>query len=198
MPLQNLTTVTPASVITNPILYSPTNTNGSGVSNGRIFPRVFGNKRLEGILARLDDDKIDYNHFINNMDEGNPQIVLEFLLEANRIHSLAAFLSEDDLFVIFKYFNDFLARNYQAGTFQRLKELKIYKPLWSEKYINLNFTGSSLMANTQTSSSPIITNGNTTNSNNPTNQPWVNFKIYFSNGRLDFLFYFQRHSPKRI
>jgi hypothetical protein len=90
MPIQNLTTTSPASVITNPILYSPNNTNGSGVSNGRIFPRVFGNKRLEGILARLDDDKIDYN-FINNMDEGNPQIVLDFLLEANRIHSLSAF-----------------------------------------------------------------------------------------------------------
>jgi hypothetical protein len=106
--------------------------------------------------------------------------VLDFLLEANRIHSLAAFLSEDDLFVIFKYFNDFLARNYQAGTFQRLKELKIYKPLWSEKYINLNFTGSSLTANASSqaasSSSPIIANGNATNTNNPTSQPWVNFK----------------------
>lgn len=122
-----------------PMLSSP---NG-GLTNGRIFPRVFGNKRLEGILARLDDDKIDIN-LINNMDEGNPQIILDYLLEANRIHSLSAFLSEDDIFVIFKYFNDFLARNYQAGTFQRLKELKVYKPLWSEKYINLNFTGSSL------------------------------------------------------
>ena len=165
MPVQNLTASSPASVITNPILYSPNNTNGNGVSNGRIFPRVFGNKRLEGILARLDDDKIDYN-FINNMDEGNPQIVLDFLLDANRIHSLSAFLSEDDLFVIFKYFNDFLARNYQAGTFQRLKELKIYKPLWSEKYINLNFTGSSL---SQPNLMGPVPNGGVANANNVPN-----------------------------
>ena len=170
--IQSLTTaISPASVITNPILYSPGNTNGNGVSNGRIFPRVFGNKRLEGILARLDDDKIDYN-FINNMDEGNPQIVLDFLLEANRIHSLSAFLSEDDLFVIFKYFNDFLARNYQAGTFQRLKELKIYKPLWSEKYINLNFTSSSLIASHAQLSST-ITNAALPNGNANSNVPNV-------------------------
>ncbi len=119
---------------------SPTVVNSLTLTNnqnGRVFPRVFGNKRLEGILARLDDDKIDLN-LVNNIDEGNPQILLEYLLEANRIHSLSAFLSEDDIFVILKYFNDFLARNYQAGTFQRLKELKIFKPLWSEKYINLN------------------------------------------------------------
>jgi hypothetical protein len=107
----------------------------------RIFPRVFGNKRLEGILARLDDDRIDIN-LMNNIDEGNPQIIIDYLLEANRVHSLSAFLSEDDVFVILKYFNDFLARNYQAGTFQRLKELKMYKALWVEKYINLIFTTS--------------------------------------------------------
>jgi hypothetical protein len=81
------------------------------------------------------------------MDEGNPQIVLDYLLEANRIHSLNAFLSEDDIFVILKYFNDFLARNYQQGTFYRLKELKIFRPLWSEKYINLNFTVASAPLN---------------------------------------------------
>ena len=56
-------------------------TNGNGP---RLFPRVFGNKRLEGILARLDDEKIDLN-LLNNIDEGNPQILLEYLLEANRI-----------------------------------------------------------------------------------------------------------------
>lgn len=84
----------------------------------RVFPRVFGNKRLEGILARLDDDKIDAL-LVANMDEGNPQIILDYLLEANRCHSLSAFLSEDDVFVILKYFNDFLARNYSASTFHR-------------------------------------------------------------------------------
>jgi hypothetical protein len=117
----------------------------SSMQNGqRLFPRVFGNKRLEGILARLDDEKIDLN-LLNSIDEGNPQICLDYLLEANRIHSLSAFLSEEDNFVLLKYFNDFLARNYQSGTFQRLKELKIFKPLWSDKYINLNFTGSAVL-----------------------------------------------------
>lgn len=89
-------------------------------SNGsaRIFPRVFGNKRLEGILARLDDDKIDAA-LVMNIDEGNPQIILDYLIEANKCHSLSAFLSEDDIFVILKYFNDFLARNYSASTFHR-------------------------------------------------------------------------------
>ena len=125
-------------------------TNGNGP---RLFPRVFGNKRLEGILARLDDEKIDLN-LLNNIDEGNPQILLEYLLEANRIHSLSAFLSEDDIFVILKYFNDFLARNYQAATFQRLKELKIFKPLWSDKHINLNFPGCAPAAPTAASAMP--------------------------------------------
>ena len=120
--------------------------SSSATGFNRLFPRVFGNKRLEGILARLDDEKIDIN-FINLMDEGNPQIVLDYLLEANRIHSLNAFLSEDDIFVVLKYFNDFLARNYQQGTFYRLKELKIFKPLWSEKYANLNFTVTSSTVN---------------------------------------------------
>lgn len=87
-------------------------------SSSRVFPRVFGNKRLEGILARLDDDKIDANLVIN-IDEGNPQLILDYLIEANKCHSLSAFLSEDDIFVILKYFNDFLARNYSAGTFHR-------------------------------------------------------------------------------
>lgn len=128
---------------TSPTLSSA---NTASFLSSRVFPRDFGNKRLEGILARLDDDKIDII-YINNMDEGNPQIILDYLLEANRIHSLSAFLSEEDIFVILKYFNDFLARNYQAGTFQRLKELKIYKPLWSENYINLNFTASTNPAN---------------------------------------------------
>lgn len=135
----------------------------NSIGSGRIFPRVFGNKRLEGILARLDDDKIDIN-LVNNIDEGNPQIILDYLLEANRIHSLSAFLSEDDVFVILKYFNDFLARNYQAGTFQRLKELKIFKPLWSEKHINLNSHAANLQPPT-TPPPPAAANGSSLNLN---------------------------------
>ena len=165
-----------------PLLTIPNGTNGNGinhfgspnsVSNQRIFPRVFGNKRLEGILARLDDDKIDMN-LVNNLDEGNPQIILDYLIEANRIHSLSAFLSEEDSFVLMKYFNDFLARNYQSGTFQRLKELKIYKPLWSDKYINLNFTGSSLNLSQQANStSPVNFLNNLASLNNNSNVPNV-------------------------
>ena len=110
-------------------------------STSRMFPRVFGNKRLEGILARLDDERINVQ-LINNMDEGNPQIIIDYLLEANRIHSyISGYLSDDDIYVILKYFNDFLARNYPNSIiFQKLKELKIYKPLWSDKYTHLNFS----------------------------------------------------------
>jgi hypothetical protein len=89
----------------------------SNASAVRIFPRVFGNKRLEGILARLDDDKINAN-LIANMDEGNPLIVLDYLFEANLCHSLSAYLTDDDVFVILKYFNDFLARNH-PGPFNK-------------------------------------------------------------------------------
>ena len=137
----------------------------------RVFPRfVFGNKRLEGILARLDDDKIDAQ-LVHNLDEGQPQMLLDYLLEANRVHSLSAFLSDDDNFLLLKYFNDFLARNYQSGTFQRLKELKIYKPVWSDKYINLNFTGSSL-------ASPTNNNSTTTPQQQQQQQPGVVPNVY--------------------
>ncbi|CAF0746878.1 unnamed protein product [Brachionus calyciflorus] len=102
----------------------------------RLFPKGFGNKRLEGVLTRLDDDRIDIN-LMSSLDEGNPQIVLEYLLECNRVHSLSQFLSDDDIFVLLKYFNDFLARNYQPAQFTRLRDLKIFKPLWTDKYINL-------------------------------------------------------------
>jgi hypothetical protein len=112
----------------------------TGQTHLRIFPRVFGNKRLENILSRLDDERIDIK-YINLMDEGNPQIILEYLLEANRLHShqLSTYLSDEDIFIILKYFNDFLARNYPniQTTAQRLKELKIFKPLWLDNYINL-------------------------------------------------------------
>jgi hypothetical protein len=110
-------------------------------ATSRFFPRVFGNKRLEGILALLDDERINLQ-FINNMDEGNQKIILDYILEANRIHSyISGYLSDDDIYVLLKYFNDFLARNYpNSAIFQKLIELKVYKPLWSDKYIHLNFT----------------------------------------------------------
>ncbi len=105
----------------------------NGGSTLRIFPRVFGNKRLENILSRLDDERIDIK-YINLMDEGNPLIILEYLLEANRLHAhqMSTYLSDEDIFIVLKYFNDFYARNYPniQGIAQRLKELKIYKPLW--------------------------------------------------------------------
>ena len=114
-----------------------TDSNLALVVEQRLFPRVFGNKRLEGILTRLDDERIDIN-LMTSLDEGNPIIVLQYLLECNRVHSLSQFLSDDDIFVLFKYFNDFVARNYQQSQFTRLKELKLYKPLWSDKYISLS------------------------------------------------------------
>jgi hypothetical protein len=63
------------------------------------------------------------------MDESNPNIVLEFLLESNKYTQITTNLSDDDIIIILKYFNDFLTHGYQ-GNFQKLRELKIYKPLW--------------------------------------------------------------------
>ncbi|CAF1133714.1 unnamed protein product, partial [Didymodactylos carnosus] len=97
-------------------------------SSSRLFPKLFGNKKLESILARLDDPHIN-PQLVENMDETNPNIVLEFLLESNKYTQITNNLSDDDITIILKYFNDFLAKNYQ-GNFQKLRELKIYKPLW--------------------------------------------------------------------
>jgi len=94
----------------------------------RLFPKIFGNKKLESILARLDDPHIN-PQLVENMDESNPNIVLEFLLESNKYTQITTNLSDDDIIIILKYFNDFLIHGYQ-GNFQKLRELKIYKPLW--------------------------------------------------------------------
>ncbi len=94
----------------------------------RSFPKIFGNKKLESILGRLDDPHIN-PQLVENMDETNPNIVLEFLLESNKHTQLTNNLSDDDIVIILKYFNDFLIHGYQ-GNFQKLRELKIYKPLW--------------------------------------------------------------------
>ena len=63
------------------------------------------------------------------MDESNPNIVLEFLLESNKHTQITTNLSDDDITTILKYFSDFLQNGYQ-GNFQKLRELKIYKPIW--------------------------------------------------------------------
>ena len=97
-------------------------------NSSRLFSKVFGNKKLESILARLDDPHINPQLF-ETMDESNPNIVLEFLLESNKHTQITNNLSDDDIIIILKYFNDFLTRGYQ-GNFQKLRELKIYKPLW--------------------------------------------------------------------
>jgi hypothetical protein len=94
----------------------------------RLFPKRFGNKKLESILARLDDPHIN-PQLVENMDELNPNIVLEFLLESNKHTQITNNLSDDDIVIILKYFNDFLINGYQ-GNFQKIRELKIYKPLW--------------------------------------------------------------------
>ena len=94
----------------------------------RLFPKIFVNKKLQSILARLDDPHIN-PQLVENMDESNPNIVLEFLLESNKHTQITNNLSDDDIVIILRYFNDFLIQNYQ-GNFQKLRELKIYKPLW--------------------------------------------------------------------
>ncbi|UJR25623.1 hypothetical protein I4U23_006975 [Adineta vaga] len=111
---------------------TPNNTNMSNNSStnnsSRLFPRIFGNKKLESILARLDDPHIN-PQLVETMDESNPNIVLEFLLESNKHTQITNNLSDDDIIIILKYFNDFLTSGFQ-GNFQKLRELKIYKPLW--------------------------------------------------------------------
>jgi hypothetical protein len=104
------------------------NLSNNNNNSSRLFPKIFGNKKLESILARLDDPHIN-PQLVETMDESNPNIVLEFLLESNKYTQITTNLSDDDIITILKYFNDFLARGYQ-GNFQKLRELKIYKPLW--------------------------------------------------------------------
>jgi len=105
------------------------NTNNTNTNNqARLFPKIFGNKKLESILARLDDPHIN-PQLVETMDESNPNIVLEFLLESNKHTQITNNLSDDDIIIILKYFNDFLVNGY-PGNFQKLRELKIYKPLW--------------------------------------------------------------------
>ena len=114
----------PTSPINSNEPINMTNNNNSS----RLFPKNFGNKKLESILARLDDPHIN-PQLVETMDESNPNIVLEFLLESNKYTEITTNLSDDDIIIILRYFNDFLTRNY-PGNFQKLRELKIYKPLW--------------------------------------------------------------------
>ena len=115
-------TATAPAIETSSAASTPTN------PSSRLFSKLFGNKKLESILARLDDPHIN-PQLVENMDESNPNIVLEFLLESNKHTQITNNLSDDDIIIILKYFNDFLVRGYQ-GNFQKLRELKIYKPLW--------------------------------------------------------------------
>ncbi|CAF3697917.1 unnamed protein product, partial [Adineta steineri] len=131
--VRKLPTVTATATVSStppiPLIESPTvSTNLPTNSTSRLFPKIFGNKKLESILARLDDPHIN-PQLVENMDELNPNIVLEFLLESNKYTQITNNLSDDDIVIILKYFNDFLIHGYQ-GNFQKLRELKIYKPLW--------------------------------------------------------------------
>jgi len=114
---------------TSTISSSSTDSQSMSINNtSRSFPKLFGNKNLESILARLDDPHINLQ-LVEHMDESNPNIVLEYLLESNKYTQITTNLSDDDIYIIFKYFNDFLLNNYQ-GNFQKLRELKLYKPIW--------------------------------------------------------------------
>jgi len=122
-------TATVSSTPPAPLIESqPASTTMPLNNSSRLFPKIFGNKKLESILARLDDPHIN-PQLVENMDELNPNIVLEFLLESNKYTQITNNLSDDDIVIILKYFNDFLIHGYQ-GNFQKLRELKIYKPLW--------------------------------------------------------------------
>ncbi|CAF4664062.1 unnamed protein product, partial [Rotaria sp. Silwood2] len=122
-------TVSSASPINNNSPLNMVNNSSNNTnSSSRSFPKIFGNKKLESILGRLDDPHIN-PQLVETMDESNPNIVLEFLLESNKHTQITNNLSDDDIIIILKYFNDFLIQGY-PGNFQKLRELKIYKPLW--------------------------------------------------------------------
>ncbi|CAF4092007.1 unnamed protein product, partial [Rotaria magnacalcarata] len=127
-PTNTTTASTPMPVPTPSTESQTATTSLSANAPSRVFPKIFGNKKLESILARLDDPHIN-PQLVENMDELNPNIVLEFLLELNKHTQITNNLSDDDIVIILKYFNDFLIHGYQ-GNFQKLRELKIYKPLW--------------------------------------------------------------------
>ncbi|CAM2704787.1 unnamed protein product [Rotaria socialis] len=127
-PTSTTTASTPMPVPTPSTESQTATTSLSANAPSRVFPKIFGNKKLESILARLDDPHIN-PQLVENMDELNPNIVLEFLLELNKHTQITNNLSDDDIVIILKYFNDFLIHGYQ-GNFQKLRELKIYKPLW--------------------------------------------------------------------
>ena len=73
-------TATAPAIETSSAASTPTN------PTSRLFSKLFGNKKLESILARLDDPHIN-PQLVENMDESNPNIVLEFLLEIEQTHS---------------------------------------------------------------------------------------------------------------
>ncbi|CAF0732765.1 unnamed protein product [Adineta steineri] len=118
-------TVSSSSPPTNSNMINNSSTNNN---SSRLFPKIFGNKKLESILARLDDPHIN-PQLVETMDESNPNIVLEFLLESNKHTQITNNLSDDDITIILKYFNDFLTSGFQ-GNFQKVRELKIFRPLW--------------------------------------------------------------------
>ena len=120
--------VTATSTFNNNSSSNMMNNLSTSTNTSRSFPKIFGNKKLESILARLDDPHIN-PQLVETMDESNPNIVLEFLLESNKYTQITNNLSDDDIIIILKYFNDFLTHGYH-GNFQKLRELKIYKPLW--------------------------------------------------------------------
>jgi hypothetical protein len=126
--VQKNPTVTATVSSTPPINTNMPNNSSTNNNSSRLFPKIFGNKKLESILARLDDPHIN-PQLVETMDESNPNIVLEFLLESNKHTQITNNLSDDDIIIILKYFNDFLTSGFQ-GNFQKLRELKIYKPLW--------------------------------------------------------------------
>ena len=62
----------------------------------------------------------------------SPKIILDSLIEINSSDTINTIFSEKEVFLILKYLNDFLSDEYKSISFERLKELNIYRPLWCD------------------------------------------------------------------
>jgi hypothetical protein len=74
----------------------------------------------------------------NATNKISPKIILESLIEINSNNSINTIFSDKEIFLILKYLNDFITDEFKTISFERLKELKIYKPLWFDAYVQLS------------------------------------------------------------
>ena len=68
----------------------------------------------------------------------SPKIILDSLIEINNNDSINTIFSDKEIFLILKYLNDFIIDEFKKISFDRLKDLKIFRPLWFDNYVQLS------------------------------------------------------------